>query len=249
MLKEVGGVVGEGVSAEVLDGPDHADNLRAAQIHSLEAVPVGGAGCDLLLQGGRVDHHGDRLVGVKVGLAVQAGQAEQGMLGILGLALADKPPGGFGSEVDGDEERERPHPLKTVGDAVCPLVVALQHGEDDSDTDFLAKTPAEVDVGGEVASQGDGTDFGGVGDGEGLEDAPRNTAQDLGDQQSLDIGRSEEDGREGGDHDEAGHDGFPVAESLGDKTVDEETNDFADSSALLSTRMLARLWLRYWQRL
>lgn len=232
LLKEVGGVVGEGISTEVLNGPDHADNLRAAPVYSLEAVPVRGTGCDLFLQGGRVDHHGHGLVGVKVGLALQASQAEQRMLGLLGLAAADKPPGGFGSKVDGDEERQRPHPLKAIGDAVRPLVVALQHGEDDSDANLLAETPAEVDVGGEVASEGDGTDFGGVGDGEGLEDAPGDSAQDLGDQQGFYIGRSEEDGCEGGDEDEACHDGFPVAESLGDEAVDEETDDFADSSAL-----------------
>lgn len=232
LLEEVGGVVGEGVAAEVLDGPGHAHNLGAAAVDALEAVPVGGAGGDLLLERGGVDHHGHGLVGVKVGLAVQAGQAQQRLLGLLGLAAADQPPGRLGRKVDGDEERQGPHPLQAVRDAVCPLVVALQHGVDDADANLLAEAPAEVDVGGQVAAQGDGAHFRGVRDSDGLEDAPGDAAQDLGDQQRLDVGRGEEDGREGGDQDEAAHDGFAVAKSLGDEAVDEEADDFTDGGTL-----------------
>lgn len=38
LAEEVGRVVGEGVAREVLDGPDHADDLCAAQVDALEAV-------------------------------------------------------------------------------------------------------------------------------------------------------------------------------------------------------------------
>ena len=232
LLQEVGRVVGEGVAAEVLDGPDHADDLGAAQVGALEAVEVAGTPRDLLLEGGRVDHHGDGLVGVEVGLAVEAGQAQEGALGVLDPALPHQPPRRLGGEEDADEQRDGPHPLQGVGDAVGPLVVALQHGLDDADADELAEAPAEVDVGGEVAAQGDGADLGGVGDGEGLEDAPRDAGEDLGGQQGLDVLRGEEDGGPGGDEDEAGHDGVSVAEALRDVAVDEEADDLADVGAV-----------------
>ena len=61
----------------------------------------------------------------------------------------------------------------------------------------MAKDPAEVDVSGEVGAQSDGGDFGGVGGGDGLEDAPRKTAEDFADEEHLDV-----DGEEG-DEDEA----------------------------------------------
>lgn len=233
LLQKVGGVVGEGVAAQVLDGPGHADNLGTAPVNALEAVPVRGTGGNLLLEGSRVHHHGHGLVGVKVGLAVQAGQAEQRPLGLLSLTPANEPPGRFRGKVDGDEEREGPHPLQTVGNTVGPLVVALQHGKDDANANLLAETPAEVDIGGEVASQRNGADFGGISYGDGLEDAPGDTAQDLGDQQRLNVGCGEEDGSESGDQDETSHYSFPVAESLGDEAVDEETNDFTDGGTLL----------------
>jgi len=47
LLKEIGRVVGEGVSAEILDRPAHAYNFSAAQINSLEAIPKGRAFRDL----------------------------------------------------------------------------------------------------------------------------------------------------------------------------------------------------------
>lgn len=70
LFEEVGRVVGEGVAAKVLDGPDHADDLGSAEVGPLEAVEVAGPGCDLLFQRGGVHHHGDCLVGVEVCLPV-----------------------------------------------------------------------------------------------------------------------------------------------------------------------------------
>jgi hypothetical protein len=54
----------------------------------------------------------------------------------------------------------------------------------------------------------------------GLEDTPGDTREDLGGLESLDIGRAEEDGDEARDEDEAGHDGVPIAVSLGYEAVD-----------------------------
>lgn len=159
-------------------------------------------------------HHGDRLIGIKVGLAVQARQPQQRLLGLVRLSLADQPPRRLGGEEDADAERDGPHPLQGVGDTVGPLVVALEHGAQHADANLLTEAPAEVDVGGEVAAEGDGADLGGVGDGERLEDAPGDAAEDLGGEERLDVLGREEDGREAGDEHEADHDGVAVAEAF-----------------------------------
>lgn len=146
LLEEVGRVAREGVAAEVLDGPCHADDFGAAQVGSLEAVPVRGTLCDLFFERGCVHHHGNSFVGVEVGLAVETGEAEERLLGVFETAFADQPPGRFGGEEDTDYERDRPHPLQGVRDTVGPFVVTGQHGADHADTDELAETPAEIDV-------------------------------------------------------------------------------------------------------
>ena len=54
----------------------------------------------------------------------------------------------------------------------------------------------------------------------GLEDTPGDTREDFGGLEGLDVGRAEEDGNEARDEDEAGHDGVPIAVSLGNEAVD-----------------------------
>jgi hypothetical protein len=111
---------------------------------------------------------------------------------------------------------------------VRPLIrSAAQHGLQDADANDLAEAPAEVNVGGQVAAQGDGAHLGGVGDCQGLEDTPRDAAQDLGNLQVDDGLRGEEDGHEAGDQDQAGHDRVAVAETLGNPAVDEQAEDLA----------------------
>lgn len=140
---------------------------------ALEAVPVSCAGGRFLLECGGVDHHGDGFVGIEVGFAILAGQSEKGVLGLLNLAFTDEPPRRFGSEKNTDNERDRPHPLESVRDSVRPLVVPFQHRHDNTDSNFLTDTPAEIDVCCEVATHGDGADFRGICNGECLEDTPR----------------------------------------------------------------------------
>lgn len=173
-------------------------------------------------------HHGNSLISIEISLLVLAGKAQQRLLSLIGLALADEPPGRFRSKVDTNEQRQRPHPLQTVRNAIRPFIVALQHGVNYANADFLSQTPAEVDVGGEVTAESNGTNFRSVGDSESLEDTPGDTAEDFCSEQGLDVGCSEEDGGEGGDEEEADHDGLTVTEALRDETVDEETNDFSD---------------------
>jgi hypothetical protein len=120
------------------------------------------------------------------------------------------------------------------------------HGLDDSNGNELSKTPAEVDVSGKVSSKSDGADFGGVSDGQSLEDTPLlrlsvfvvasmnrratywDTAQDLSDKKCLDVLSSEEDCGETHEKDQTADDGVAVAEPLRDPTVDEETDDGAN---------------------
>ena len=73
-------------------------------------------------------------------------------------SLSNEPPGRFGSKEDSDEEGNRPHPLKRIRNAVCPLIGSSQHRLDDSDADHLTEAPTEVDVGRQVATKGDGAD-------------------------------------------------------------------------------------------
>jgi hypothetical protein len=172
-----------------------------------------------------VDHHGNSLVGIEIGFALDAGQSKQRLLGIIQATLANQPPGRFGSEGDHDSERQGPDPLKSVGNSVGPLIVTIQHGVDNSNTNLLTDSPAEVDVGGEVTTEGNGADLGCIGDGDGLEDTPRNTAKDLADKQRLDVLGSKENGDAAGKPDEETNDGVAVTETLRNPTVDEETND------------------------
>lgn len=47
-----------------------------------------------------------------------------------------------------------------------PLIGSPKLGLNDADTDDLTQAPAEVDVGGEMATKSNRTDFGGIGDGD-----------------------------------------------------------------------------------
>lgn len=161
-----------------------------------------------------MDHHGDGLVRVKVGVVGGGGQTLQGLLGVFVAALADQPPRRLGSKGNQDKQRHGPHPLQAVRDAICPLVVAVEHGEQDANANLLAETPAKVDIGGQVAAQSNRADLGGVGDGQSLEDAPGDAAEDLGSQQSLDVGRGEEQGDECGNEEEAAEHRLAVSDAL-----------------------------------
>lgn len=184
-------------------------------------------------------HHGNGLVGVEVGFAVQARQAEQRLLCLLHPALPNQPPRRLRSEVNADDERYWPHPLQGVRNSVSPFALAArQHGSNDTNTNQLTHSPACVDVRGEVAAQRDWADFRGVADGQGLEDTPRDTCYNVGYEQ-VDYALSHEE--EGGDTDDDGETGdedFAVSEPFGCPTVDEETDDLTD----WKTRLLAPIF-------
>lgn len=75
-----------------LHSPDGAHNLSPAQIRALEAIQVAGASGDFLLESGRVLHHVNRFVDVKVGLPITRCDSAQGFPGLFDLSFTDEPP-------------------------------------------------------------------------------------------------------------------------------------------------------------
>ena len=57
MLQKVVAVSGERVSSQVLDRPDHTDDLGSTTVDSLETLLVGRAGGHLTFELGGVCHH------------------------------------------------------------------------------------------------------------------------------------------------------------------------------------------------
>lgn len=159
-------------------------------------------------------HHSNGFIRIKVGFAVKASQAEQCLLGLLAAALSDEPPWRFRCKEDTNAERQRPHPLQGIGDTICPFIVASEHGTDNTNTNLLAEAPAEVDIGGQIATEGHRADLGRIGDGESLKDTPWNAAQNLSDEQGLDILGGKEDGCEARDTDEAGTYSISIPKAL-----------------------------------
>ena len=196
LFVELDGVAHQSRAAERLDHPDHTGDLSAAEVGFLKAVEIAGADCGFLFEFVGMNHHSHGLGGVEFAVA-SAREATEGAFGFLEAAVADEPPGGFGGEENADEERDGPHPLQGEGDAVAPFGGVVEHTSEDAGANELAEDPAEINVGGEVRAESDRGDFSGVGGCDGLEDAPRETTEDLADEQHLDI-----DGEEG-DEDEA----------------------------------------------
>jgi hypothetical protein len=61
---------------------------------------------------------------------------------------------------------------------VCPLGIVPNQSSQDTRSDDLTNDPAQVDVGGEVLSEMDRHDIGGVGDRHGLEGTPGELSSD-----------------------------------------------------------------------
>jgi hypothetical protein len=68
-------------------------------------------------------------------------------------------------------------------------------------------------------------------------------AENLSNQQGLNILCSKEDSGDSGDHDQASHDSVAVAEALRDETIDEETDDFSNIGSIAETCLPACRYL------
>lgn len=86
----------------------------------------------------------------------------------------------------------------------------------------------------------DRVDFGGVGDGDGLEDILWDIVENFGDDEGLDVLGGEEDGDKVGEEDEISEEGFVVVLVFRDVVVDEEIDDFIDYSILGYVRLSER---------
>jgi hypothetical protein len=94
-------------------------------------------------------------------------------------------------QCDANDQERRPHPLQRVRYAIGPLIGPLQHGLDDSNSDQLSQTPAEVHISvrssvsigwpylrdairSEISAKRNRAHLRSVGDSKRLEDSPRN---------------------------------------------------------------------------
>ncbi|KAI6747843.1 hypothetical protein HG531_008385 [Fusarium graminearum] len=204
--------------------------------HASHLVEVG-TGLSFLLHLVGVNHHGNRLVGLELGLGVAGGKSLQGNLGLFDAALSDEPPGRLGGEVDADDERNGPHPLQSKGDLVTPLVVAGDHGAEDTRGDKLSQNPAEVDVGCQIGAEVGRADFRGVGSGKSLEDTPGNTDKDLSNEKLNQSLGEEDDEDEADASNESTDESLAVSKAIGNDTVDEETENLTTKSTVGETRL------------
>lgn len=116
------------------------------------------------------DHHRDSVSRVDLGALFLDSTDRSGSL--LETTGADQEPGRFGGKVDQGDQRDRPDPLNGKGDSVCPLVIPGSHGLEHTGGEELPNDPAQIDVGGEVSTEGDGRNLTSIGDDTGLERAP-----------------------------------------------------------------------------
>lgn len=184
-----------------------------------------------------MNHHGDGLIGLEVDVAVADSETLEGSLGLFDAAATNEPPGRLGSEVDSDDERNRPHPLQSKGNLVSQLVSASDHSAENTRGDELAENPAKVDVGGEIGAEMGRADFGGVGSSEGLEDTPGNTDKDLSNEKLNQSLGEEDDEDETDAADQSTDESLAITEAISNDTVDEETDDLTAESSVGETRL------------
>ena len=83
--------------------------------------------------------------------------------------------------------------MESVRDLVLRLALELKRSTENNSGEEGAGTPAHGDPRREVASHGERGDFGGVGGGEGLEDTPWETTDEVTGEQHLDVLSEEQD--------------------------------------------------------
>ncbi len=237
LLVKVCRIAHERGTTEGLDHPYAAHNLSPALIDTFEQVRIRRAGHHLLFHLIGMNHHRHGLVGVEFDARVPICQAGERFLCVFEAALANEPPGRLGREPDADNQRDRPDPLQGKGDLVAPLVVASEHGAQHARGDELANDPAQVDIGRQVGAKMSRAHLGCVGGRQGLEDAPRDTDENLSDEQ-LDQALGEEDDEDEADAGSQGADqGLAVSEAVGDDTVGEEAEDLTGQHTVGEARL------------
>lgn len=174
-------------TAPSLSDPSHGSNLSTSEISSLEAVPVIGTSVHGNLELVGSLHHHDLVVNVEINTRALGGETEDSLLSFLETPFANQPPWRLWSEVATDEDKRWPDPLDGEWNAVSPLGGSSKEALENTGRDELTNNPAQIDIGGEVCTDLDWSNFRGVGCGEGLENTPWNTLENSGDDESLNV--------------------------------------------------------------
>lgn len=231
---EIRGETHDGTTAPNLDHVDHGSNLGTTTIGALEAFPVAttssGGGLFELVS---VDHHLDGLLSLVIRDTTFGSEATDDMLGFVKTTLTNEPPGRLGSQEAADGDGNWPDPLNGEWDLVSPMRIDVDRGAHDARGDNLTKNPATVDPSGEDGTQTGWGDVGGVGGGDGLEDTPRQTLEDLTDKEDGERRGIEGDKDECGDGSKGAEDGLAVTKALRSPTSELKTNQTTDESCVL----------------
>lgn len=140
-------------------------------------------------------------------------------------------PGRLGGENDADDDQRWPDPLNCKRDLVSPLVITSEEALEDTSSNQLTNNPAQVDIGGEISTDLDGSNFRGVGSRERLENTPRDALEDGTGEEGLDILREERDEDHGSHEDERAEHGLLVPDLVGDPTIKVQTEDLTNLSS------------------
>lgn len=160
-----------GRTVQHLDDPSHDDNTRATKVRATETVDVARVGGLDLLHLVSVLHERERGRHALVRVVALAREAAQRLLRVVDAAPADQVPRALGRQEADEEQGRDPHPLKAVGDAPARVAGQVEGAAEHAGGKEAAGAPAHGDPGRQVAAHGGGADLGGVGGGEGLEDA------------------------------------------------------------------------------
>lgn len=216
----------------------HDGNLSTPPIRATETVQVRRAGPLLSLQ--LIGVHHERNGRIMVHIMARFTQPLQTPLCALQLARPDQKPRRFGRQQRGHKKRHGPHPLHGKGDAIPPLggvgAQPLEHARRNE----LPNAPAQVDIRGQVAAQRQRRHLGRVGRARGGEDAPRDVAQELADEQHLDVGREEDHEHGGGEEDERAHEHLAVAVLGRQVAVEQGADDVADAADVVEPGLPGR---------
>lgn len=93
LLKEVRGIIGEGVACKVLGDEQHADNFGTPEVDSLETIEVGCPRRHVLLELVGVPHHVDGFLSVEGGVSLWGCESKKRLLGVFVSTFPYEPPG------------------------------------------------------------------------------------------------------------------------------------------------------------
>lgn len=177
LFEEIRGGIGERAARQNLTEEGHTADFRAAQVNTLEAVPVRGAGLNLGLEFGRVDHHGQ--LAVDLFLSLVPSQTTDAVLSVLQTIVAHQVPGALGRQPAHGHQRDGPDPLQSEWDAVRPLIGPIHQSIEYTRCDQLADGPAHVDKDGEVTTEVGWANLRGIGRSNRRKHAPGQTTENL----------------------------------------------------------------------